>query len=195
MRKRVNVFLSCLCKTSAIAIPIVVLGCAPPLSLPFDENQARYATQRGENEISGTAKIVSKGGYTRTCEYGGVYLLPATNYWNAWVGQVFGSTRATYAPRIKIEQLAVDDRAWTLARHADCDSGGHFRFSQVSDGKYYVFAEISWLLRWQHNGGGLLQTVDVRNGVSTTVALRQDWRMDTDQHSANVGGKTTIAMN
>jgi hypothetical protein len=148
------------------------LGCATPLPIPFDENQARYATQQGNNDVSGTATIGSKGGYTRTCQ--DVFLLPATAYWRAWAQEAFGN--ATYAPRLKIQQLAVDKRAWSLARHADCDCAGHFHFSNVADGKYYVFSEIVWLLRWQQNGGGLLQAVDVRNGAALRVSLMQDWR-------------------
>lgn len=156
----------------AVAAPILALGCATPLPIPFDENQARYATQQGNNDVSGTATIGSKGGYTRTCQ--DVFLLPATAYWRAWAQEAFGN--ATYAPRLKIQQLAVDKRAWSLARHADCDCAGHFHFSNVADGKYYVFSEIVWLLRWQQNGGGLLQAVDVRNGAALRVSLMQDWR-------------------
>src|SRR5690348_8172504 len=65
----------------------------------------------GTAEISGRSAIISGQGYMRTCQDSGVFLVPAT-----------GSP--------------AEAQALNTARHADCDSEGRFRFSDVANGKY-----------------------------------------------------------
>jgi hypothetical protein len=63
------------------------------------------------------------------------------------------------------------------ARHTDCDGNGQFRFDHVADGKYYLFSIVFWLLRWQQNGGGFLQEVEVHGGRKAVIPMIKDWRL------------------
>ena len=103
-------------------------------------------------EISGRGAIISGQGYMHTCQDKGVFLVPATG------------------------PSPTDAQALKTARHADCDSEGHFRFSDVANGKYHVVASIHWLVRWQHNGHDLRQVVDVTGPENRFVELTQDLR-------------------
>ena len=83
----------------------------------------------------------------------------------------FGNTSRGYTQRTRLESLPDSDEYEKFARHADCDEDGRFRFDRVADGRYYLLAKITWLVRWQRNGGGLMSAVDVKNGDSKTVIL------------------------
>ena len=159
-----------------LILAVVAQGCAAALPVAFDYNSARYVLDKGTNEIAGRAAIISKGGYERTCENDGVSLLPETRYWNAWRDRIVSEYDGKYAPRVSIQAVSVDEAAKGVTRHVDCDGSGRFRFERVADGKYYVFSTIFWLLRWQQNGGGLIQEVEVHKGKKATVSLIKDWR-------------------
>jgi len=162
-------------RATTVILPLLQ-GCAAGLPVTFDPVPAQYVLETGPNEISGRVATVSEGGYTRTCEDSGVSLLPVTPYWTAWAIATFGSDGQRYAPRIAIQSVAIDETAREISRHTDCDSSGRFLFEGVADGKYYVFSTIFWLLRWQQNGGGFLQEVEVRGGQNLTLSMIKDWR-------------------
>ena len=159
---------------TAIVAPCLMLGCATPSSA---SSESKLPQNSGTgNEISGRGAIISGQGYAHTCQEGGVFLVPATNYWQSWADGTLGKNGPEYASPVAVRRLPDDKRAWDTAMHADCDSAGRFKFSGVAEGKYYVVADIRWLLRWQHNGSTLVRTVDVTGPGDRAVELVQDLR-------------------
>jgi hypothetical protein len=156
---------------SAVAgMTILLQGCAAPAAP--EDSEAHYVLENGSNEISGKVAIISTNGYTRTCDT--VTLLPVTPYWTNWRNQAF--SRQDYAPRFAIQNASPDAVAQTIARHGNCDSEGRFHFTNVADGRYYVFSTVFWLLRWQQNGGGFMQGVEVRGGEKVEISMIKDSR-------------------
>jgi hypothetical protein len=161
---------------TAVLAPFVLIGCAGSLSAAPENRLAQKLETPAAAEISGRGAIISGPGYIHSCQDGGVFLIPATSDWESWAKQAIGKSRPASVSLVGMRQLPVDGRAWSAARHADCDNSGRFKFSDVADGKYYVLANVSWLLRWQHNGGALIQAIDVTDHAGHTVELVQDLR-------------------
>jgi len=153
----------------------VCLACAPRLSptTHFDASAALSDLEEGSNTITGRASIISPNGFTRTCEYDGVSLIPVTAYSNEWMSLVFGSQQGGYARHNAYERLSGDDGFDKYARRGECDEAGRFRFEHVANGKYFVVSKITWLLRWTRSGGALAQTVEVSGGQSKQLLLEK----------------------
>lgn len=150
---------------------LLLFFCSAPLSMAFDDSSASYVLQPGDNSISGRAYLTSRSGYVRNCGYDSVHLIPVTPYSTQWMSQLFPGPAQEYAPDAEVGKMPRDEAFMRYQRIAACDGFGNFRFDHVADGKYFVFATVSWLSRWQRNGGGLMAQVEVMHASQQNVVL------------------------
>ncbi len=158
---------------TALATLVFGAGCATPpvLSQRFDARSAGYVLSDGPNVIEGRASLTSRRGYLHTCRYSGVTLIPATAYSSERMILAFGNIDGGYANERVYERLPANENSAHYMRYAPCDEDGRFRFERVANGKYFVVADITWLVRWARFGGAAMQSVEVIGGEHRTVVL------------------------
>lgn len=138
---------------------LVVSGCAPqavylPVSLDVDE--ARKQLIKGNNQINGSILYEPDKGHAFaypdtivSCEGREVTLMPYTDFAREWALKYYGApvTNTAYrlANRGKAPNIMGSEQLFALTRKTQCDEKGQFRFSDVSDGDYFLIAKVRWL--------------------------------------------------
>ena len=158
---------------TAVAMLVFGAGCATPpvLSQQFDARSAGYVLSDGPNVIEGRASLMSRRGYVHTCQYSGVTLIPATAYSSERMAVAFGNTDGGFANDRAYERLPGNEYLARYMKYVACDEDGRFRFERVANGRYFVVADITWLVRWARFGGAVMRSVDVNGGEHRTVVL------------------------
>jgi hypothetical protein len=158
---------------AALATLVFGAGCATPpvLSQRFDARSAGYVLTDGPNVIEGRASLTSRRGYVHTCRYSGVTLIPATAYSSERMTLAFGNINGGYANDRVYERLPANEYFARYVRYVACDKDGRFRFERVANGRYFLVADITWLVRWARFGGAAMQSIEVTGGEHRTVVL------------------------
>jgi hypothetical protein len=107
-------------------------GQVVPMETVFDLDEHRPYLEPGMNNIKGQAFLVQRGGGVVTCAGNAVALLPATKFFDEYLYLV----RRGLTPQTKWKAGAT--------RHGYCDAQGNFSFTNLPDGKWYIFTEVRW---------------------------------------------------
>jgi len=167
------------------SIPLVALlgailslgGCAPqPRQVPFDETAFVPYARSGSATIKGTTFTVLRDNkHERVASSNAVVkLVPA----NAYTEEIV--TRRYYN-RVKLEQ--ADPRFARYVRRTHPDDDGHFIFSHLPPGEYYVSCHLRWdYPRSYTDGDGNIQntTVDVDQWIYRRVAVQNGQTADVE---------------
>jgi hypothetical protein len=138
-------------------------------ALPSDSPNLAH----GNNTVIGSARLIySAHDFIRDCDGQDVYLIPARPDVVSRMTQAFGSPDNSFVSgRMQDEFLDKSDR--DVSRRAECSDGGKFRFADVPDGSYYVFARIMWLIGHGQNAGNLAAVINVAHGETKTLDLKK----------------------
>lgn len=153
-------------RVSSHLFAFAVLGLGGCLSAPI---APALQLPAGNNTITGSAQVLYPSGFTRDCADQTVVLLPATSEIATQVAAIFGTAQGGSVQRYGVT-IGTDT---TLRRQTACGRDGRFQFSTIPDGRYYVMAQIRWLVRWQNNVVTLMQPVVVANGQTADVELKR----------------------
>jgi len=84
--------------------------------------------------------------------------------------RLFNAPDGGYAPRFHYEEMQSE-----LARRsvqAECKPDGSFQFEHLADGGYFALTDVTWLLRWAHEGNGLGGVTHVQGGKTIELTLQ-----------------------
>ena len=123
---------------SAIAISVLMAGCAQSRQVPFNEASFAGYGGSGSGMIKGTAYTVLRDNETRrvATPKATIKLMPANAYTEEIVTRRFFN-------RTKLERADPAFAKYVRRVHPD-DDEGHFTFSHVPAGSYYVSSHLHW---------------------------------------------------
>ena len=152
-----------------------LLSCAPQ-AVPYPQPGMAIWRGQGGGAIEGSATLRSgPSGYPRTCAGFDAYVVPVTTETTAFVRQHFSQIHNGYSPSRSVEDALGTFITTNGGGRVPCRDDGSFTFAGLAAGHYYVFADITWLLRWAHEGGTVSTIAEVSptrtTGVSIEVAL------------------------
>lgn len=165
--------------TLLISAPFID-GCSTPptravIDAKFDSNQTKMLLIKGQNSVRGSALIRQRGGGVVTCAGREVRLTPATKYSSERVKIIFGSVEGGYQPAFgnrPIEFVGEPPEYKAMAVTSTCDAQGFFKFSQLSDGSFYINSIITWNVNdIITEGGSITNRVTVSGGETKEIVL------------------------
>lgn len=152
-----------------LALPLACAECSARqdpvrMQTKFDYSEHEPYAKSGKNGISGKAFVTRPRDGVVTCAGNRVLLLPATSYfremfWHMIVARTEPKPPETPHPRLK-----------SMIRRTECDAQGHFSFSEVPDGTWFVLTQVN-----AKNVGLLITEMTLPNGGMAQVLL-------TDRH-------------
>jgi len=142
---------------------LILCGCAArviPVTVPFtDDEYARYSGA-GPCSVQGQAFLKTRGGSVKYAAGEDVKLLPYTPY----LAEIL-NINAVYGQ----QALATDQRYWSTKRNTVADAEGHFEFSKLPCGDYYIETRVTWEIPIS------AYTSETEGGVvSSPVTLREE---------------------
>jgi hypothetical protein len=150
---------------NAMAAPVV------RIQAPFDSLQAKQLLAPGRNAIQGSALLRQRGGGVVTCAGTPVLLIPATAYARERLAAYYTSTEDGHllgdAPIVEPNYPAFSQ----LQRRTTCDPQGHFSFTKLADGEFFVLAVVDWQVGGINQGSSMIQRVALKGGESKEVVL------------------------
>ena len=179
-----------------LALACLTACTAPaPTRVPatFDPIQARRQLEPGSNEITGSAVLWLSSGGVVSCAGESVWLYPVTHYAREWARLNYDTVERrkssppdfSYRPQAAGPAGLVVDPAFESSRRGgSCDADGHFDFTAVGDGEYFVVASIVWQRDiWDEHtffhgsqysdlNGTVMKRVRVQGGQKATVAMK-----------------------
>ena len=168
------------------AVVAVLAGCAVPreqfrtvyLMAKFDADEIRRGLEPGPLSLSGAAFLRQKGGGVVTCAGATVFLTPVTAYTKERMLAIYGSSGTTKFASVNERRVRFipDDvvELEAVARKERCDAQGNFQFSGLRPGSYYVSTVVLWSVGYNHQGGAVMERVDLESGKSPRVVLSGD---------------------
>jgi hypothetical protein len=144
----------------------------PPPSNPdaFRDSDFAWSTAGGAGRIVGVMAFKSDAASRYSCQT--VVLAPETPWSRARMRMLYLSTTAADIPSEDVKSRTSPDHAAQYGRYvrqAPCDAAGHFSFTGLPDGAWYVITVAS------PAGGGVKMAVMRRvetNGETVRVVLR-----------------------
>lgn len=165
--------------TLLIAFLTTLAGCKDVLTTEittkneFSAKEASYVLKKGNNTISGNAFMRQGGGGVVTCAGSDVTLLPITAYSKERIDTLYGDENFSSAYNLQyirfVPEAPKEFREYS--KKTVCNSSGDFEFKNVPNGKYYIQTNVVWNAGYSLQGGGLLATVDVKNGESVELVM------------------------
>jgi len=153
-------------------------GCASPVALHtrFRPQEVAWFSARGTNTIEGTAIARAYNGTAKTCAALSVTLFPASPYASERMVALYGSDQEGFNPILMGRPAAFDDddpRYIQAAKTTRCDARGHFAFSELPDGDYFLVGEVTWHDRRAGlpQGGYLMRRIQIKAGETKEVLL------------------------
>ncbi len=147
---------------AVIALQLLLIGCASqPIHQPIqmtrsfdDASYAQYKNQ-GTATLSGQAFLKTRGGDVKFAAGSVVTLDPVTEYSREW----FEKAGKTWSRR---NEMPPNGRFAEFRKKTVADASGHFKFSQLSAGSYYVRTECTW-----HTGSSnyMVPNADIQGGL------------------------------
>jgi hypothetical protein len=166
--------IGCCAALGACAEESVPLPPAPPLGAAapaFRPSEFAWSSDRGSATVRGLVSY-AQGDRHYSCA-GQVVLTPDAPYSRSRILQLYGSTERADLPVDEVRSRqdrrpSADYSAYV--RKASCDAGGHFVFSGLPSGGWFVIVVA------EPPGGGeamaLMRRVDTHPGVVRTVVLQ-----------------------
>ena len=147
---------------------------APPAGPPtagFRASDFAWSTDHGSSTVRGLVDY-TQGGRHYACA-GQAVLTPDAPYSRRRIEQLYGSTERATLPVSEVRSRQANrpsDDYSAYVRKAVCDAGGHFVFSGLPGGVWFVIVVA------EPPGGGpsmaLMRRVDTRGGAVRTVVLQ-----------------------
>jgi len=169
MARRVSFNLRWVC---VLVSTIGIAACATRQQQHPDANAFGSASY-GENTVAGSASLVSRSGYVRTCDGNAVYLMPITTASTDLMVDLFGKASGGVGQRFKFEDRSNEIQH--SGKQVECQRNGTFKFEHVADGNYYAVTDVTWLLRLTPEGAALGAIVQANGGQTTEVELRHQY--------------------
>lgn len=152
----------------------------------FDEKEFALYFKKGTASITGQAFLPTMGEEARYNPGGFVYLVPATKWTEAWFRKAAPEKRGCKGTTAEPEESQIaackrylerfilpdEKRVGPYVRVTRMNPNGHFWFSKLPPGKYYITTVITWPAGGQPNGGIAMAYVEVEAGehVSDVIA-------------------------
>lgn len=158
----------------------LLASCAAPapvtMSSTYNPQEVAWALANGNNTITGSAVLRTRGGDVKTCAGLPAALIPVSAYSSEFMLKTFGSTTSgisQYSPNI-----TLDPAFGSTIRKTVCGPQGDFSFSNLPDGDYFVVGTVTWEAvsggRYAYlakQGGDMMQRVSVAGGETKSVVL------------------------
>jgi hypothetical protein len=156
----------------------LLAACAPQqqtinLSSTFNSAEAEFILTDGNATITGQGFLRQKGGGVVTCAGAPVHLFPKTKYTNERMRHLYGGTNGGVNYNLTPKFTPDSFDYYELARQEQCDAQGHFEFSNVPAGEFYVTTSVNWIVANVRQGGAIMQPIDVAPGEKVNVLLTQ----------------------
>jgi hypothetical protein len=159
------------CSTILILFIALLAGCAlpppkPPVELQtkFDYAEHDRYRQAGNGVITGQAFLRQKGGGVVTCAGNPVFLMPATSFFREIIGYMRRGQQVAFNDK-------VDPAYKSILKQSQCDAQGNYNFSGLPEGTWFITTEVTWMVGYNRQGGGLLREITVVNGQPIQVLL------------------------
>ena len=167
-----------------LASLLTLLSCAPQAVQYPQPGMAIWRSQGG-GAVEGSATLRSgPAGYARTCASFYAYVVPVTPETTAFVRQHFSQIHNGYAPSLSVEDTLGTFITTNGGGRVPCRDDGTFTFAGLATGQYYVLADITWLLRWAHEGGTVSTVAEVSATHTTSISI--DVALNTHGGTSNV---------
>lgn len=140
----------------------------------FTDDQFAWSTVDGKNSVEADGVLRTVGGEVKTCAGLDAHIVPATNYTRGLMTRIFGNVDGGMARPNQLDvDTAADPRLSRYWKHSVCNAQGHFAFSHLPDGDYYVLTVVTWDVPalYSTEGGLLMQKVHVEGGDTASVVL------------------------
>ena len=149
----------------------ILLGCAPR-AIPYLQPGMAIWKEGAGGSIEGRATLRSgRSGYARNCAGFDAYIVPATSETTAFVRAHFGQVENGYAPSAALQDTLGSFVTNNGGGRVSCREDGTFAFAGVAPGRYYILADIRWLLRWAHEGGTVSTVAEVSPARSSSAMI------------------------
>ena len=156
--------------TKVLLASLFLLGCAPQ-AVPYPQPGMAIWKDGAGGSIQGSAILKSgRSSYVRSCAGFDAYIVPITSDTTAFIRAHFSQLRNGYAPRASLQDALGSFVTNNGGGRVSCRDDGTFIFANVAPGRYYILANIEWLLRWAQEGGTVSTVADV-GGTQTTIAI------------------------
>lgn len=182
MKKYICLFFILSTLTSCYQAPILTYN----MQNNFDFDQAERLMKKGKNTVIGNAFLRQNGGGIVTCAGSEVTLIPATEYAKERLRRLYSGTDKgynpivvkgflQYGPLMQYEFIPTPNRYSALMKRTVCDSTGHFKFTDITDGEFFVTTSVVWQVPSQNgmvpNGGSLMQRVVLQKGETKEIIM------------------------
>ncbi len=140
-------------------LALLVAGCEQTIvkpTLPFNPQEMENALRPGKSSITGQAFAKTQGGDVKYGAGNTINLIPLTPY----VEQAL-----SLIPKANVfTKVDFDPRIFNYSKKAVADGTGHFKFTNLTPGKYYVETDIKWQYPTQ---SGLQETGGTVKGIAS----------------------------
>lgn len=146
----------------------LLVGCATvqqvPVSKEFDPSETAWSEVEGNEQLTGSALLRTRGGDVRTCAGNDVHLIPRSAYSEVRMGIIYGNIHRGYVGALETKRVpaTTDSKFMKTVRTSKCDAQGNFEFNKIPSGNYYVMTTIVWLAGSASQGGMLMSEVGVK---------------------------------
>ena len=142
----------------------------------FEPREIAWFKARGTGSIEGTAIARNYKGVPKTCAALAVTLFPVSAYAKERMRALYDSDEEGFNPILmgRPADFENDDpRYAAMARTTRCDARGHFSFTELPDGAYFLVGEVTWRDREMGllQGGYLMRQVHLSSGEAKQVLL------------------------
>jgi hypothetical protein len=134
------------------------------LQTEFDSAEHEAYAKPGDNGISGQALLTQQGNEIPTCAGSRVLLMPATSYFREMFWHMIVAGSEPEPPE------KPDPSLKNMIRRTQCDAQGHFSFSGIPDGTWFILTQVK-----AKNSALLIAEMTLANGETKEVLL-------TDKH-------------
>lgn len=139
----------------------------------FDDKAVSWFKTKGTGNIIGTAKFKSKNGELRFGEEFRIELMPYCLYTEERLGNIYKNKKLGYVYlEDGVPKFIPDPEGYHETIKTFCDKEGKFQFNNLPAGKYYVIAFMIWENKDVKTGGGLMQKIELSQGESKGVEMR-----------------------
>ena len=166
-----------------ITAAMLTAGCATvevPITNDFSSEEVNWFNSDGENTITGSAFLRTKGGDVKTCAGYDVTLMPYSDYASERMAYIYGNPIEGYRTLGLQRKYTFSNESAEYHKYSKetrCDAQGEFAFYQLPDGDYYVLAGVSWQTgvgagaELFPEGALLMKRVTVADGKTKKVTL------------------------
>ena len=140
---------------------------APKISSTFDPAEAAFIDKAGTGRISGQAFLRRNDGIVVYAAGSDVILIPRTTYATERMNALYGGGKINSL----VPEPETDPRYVSMTKKTRADGEGRFEFHGLADGEYYIVTRVVWVVGGYTQGGGLMETANIRNGEAVDIIM------------------------